>query len=342
METDSTCGGGSVPPGLPMYHPGSALGGRPGYYPNVSPEQQKCVVALRGLIETNALSCFEDEENEYLKMLRFLRARKFDVQKAYTMLAADVAWRSDKKDLRHSTSADILGCDSAAMYTYFPTWMYGFDKQQRPVSWRQFGKFEINKVLKLTTMDKLIRFHGWETEQAVRKMHEQSKATSYNIETFVLVVDAAGWHLSLATSDAFTFIKGMASTDSDHYPERLGTMLLINAPSVLSFAWRVIQAFLDDVTKAKIRIMGTDPKEWQPVLFDLIDRENVPEMYGGLAPNPTPETAFASMDPPLPHPAAPAKEGEEESKLSPLPPAPPTEGDSEIVETSTSVATTTA
>ena len=212
METDSTCGGGSVPPGLPMYHPGSALGGRPGYYPNVSTEQQRCVVALRGLIETNALSCFEDEENEYLKMLRFLRARKFDVQKAYTMLAADVAWRSDKKDLRHSTSADILGCDSAAMYTYFPTWMYGFDKQQRPVSWRQFGKFEINKVLKLTTMEKLIRFHGWETEQAVRKMHEQSKATSYNIETFVLVVDAAGWHLSLATSDAFTFIKGMAST----------------------------------------------------------------------------------------------------------------------------------
>ena len=75
-------------------------------------------------------------------------------------------------------------------------------------------------------------------------------------------------------------------------------MLLINAPSVLSFAWRVIQTFLDDVQKAKIKIMGSDPKEWQPVLFDLIDRDQVPQIYGGFAPDPTPESAFASMNPP--------------------------------------------
>jgi hypothetical protein len=75
-------------------------------------------------------------------------------------------------------------------------------------------------------------------------------------------------------------------------------MLLINAPSVLSFAWRVIQTFLDEVQKAKIKIMGSDPKEWQPVLFDLIDRDQVPQMYGGFAADPTPETAFASMNPP--------------------------------------------
>lgn len=48
----------------------------------------------------------------------------------------------------------------------------------------------------------------------------------------------------------------MAITDSDHYPERLGTMIIINAPSVLSFAWRIIQGFLDAVTKEKINILG--------------------------------------------------------------------------------------
>lgn len=63
----------------------------------------------------------------------------------------------------------------------------------------------------------------------------------YNIETFMLVIDAAGWHLGLGTSDAFVFIKSMATTDSDHYPERLGTLVVINAPSVLAFAWNIIQ-----------------------------------------------------------------------------------------------------
>lgn len=49
-------------------------------------------------------------------------------------------------------------------------------------------------------------------------MNSTSKESGYNIETFVVVVDAAGWSMKLATSDAFAFIKGMASTDSDHYP----------------------------------------------------------------------------------------------------------------------------
>jgi hypothetical protein len=49
----------------------------------------------------------------------------------------------------------------------------------------------------------------------------------------------------------------MASTDGDHYPERLGTCIVINAPFMLSFAWKIIQGFLDDVQKAKIGIYGT-------------------------------------------------------------------------------------
>jgi len=88
----------------------------------------------------------------------------------------------------------------------------------RPVSYRQFGHFEIWNVLKLTSLQKLIRFHSWEAEQALRVMNNSSKDTGYNIETFVLIIDAAGWSMKLATSDAFAFIKGMVSTDADHYP----------------------------------------------------------------------------------------------------------------------------
>lgn len=275
-----------APEGLPLYHPKCSLGQRSGYYPNISREQHDAVLRLKDLLSSeldaaghSLYSQFQhDEEPEYLRSLRFLRARKFDVVKAHAMVKADIAWRADKLTLRRRTSVDILGCDSLSMYAFFPTWMQGFDKQLRPVSYRQFGKFEIGKVLQLTTMERLIRFHAWETEAAVRISLERSRALGYNVETFVLVVDASGWSLKLATQDAFTFIKGMASTDSDHYPERLGTMLLINAPSVLSFAWRVIQTFLDDVTRAKIRIMGSDPKEWQPVLFDLIDRGTSPPL----------------------------------------------------------------
>lgn len=73
----------------------------------------------------------------------------------------------------------------------------------------------------------------------------------------------------------------MASTDGDHYPERLGTLIVVNAPAVLSWAWKAIQNLLDDVQRAKIGIYGTDPNEWMPVLQKIVDRKQIPVSYGG-------------------------------------------------------------
>lgn len=242
----------------------------------------------------------EGQEHTFLKLLRFLRARKFNVDNAFSMIESDILWRSEgnRGNLRNMRAAEVLGCDSREVCKYFPTWIQGYDKQSRPISWRQFGKFEIWSILNHTTMENLIKFHAWETEQSLRMMNQLSVQHQINIETFVLIIDAGGWTVSLATSDAFTFIKGMVGTDSDHYPERLGMMMIINAPFMLSWAWKIIQAFLDDVTKAKIKIYSS-PSEWQPELFKFIDRDQAPIMYGGTQPNPEhPEDFIKSMDPP--------------------------------------------
>lgn len=73
-------------------------------------------------------------------------------------------------------------------------------------------------------------------------------------------------------------------------------MFVINAPSMLSFAWRIIQGFLDKVTKEKIHILS-DQAEWKPLLMKYIDEDQIPQMYGGTAPNPSSEEALLSMNP---------------------------------------------
>jgi hypothetical protein len=268
-----------------------------GYYPNISPAQLKAVNELVALVEQNNLNINIDEEEEFLKLLRFLRARKFVVAKSFELLQKDVLWRleDERLKIRGESASEALGCDVGRFIKYFPAWIQGVDKQARPVSYRQFGKFEIWNVLKETSMARLLRFHAWETEQALRLMYEKSADLNINLETFVVVIDAAGWKMKLATGDAYTFIKGMASTDSDHYPERLGMLIVINAPSMLSVAWKVVKGFLDDVTKAKIKIFSSNKKEWQPVLFNAIDQDQIPEMYGGTAPNPDLVDTMMSM-----------------------------------------------
>jgi hypothetical protein len=299
-----------VLPTLPHYHPESELATRPGYYPNLSDIQIDAITQLKEMITQEKLLLDDSEEHELLRLLRFLRARNFNVQSAFLMLKNDLEWRNQNNltQLKTMSASEVLKCDLHQIFTYFPTWVQGFDRQCRPIAWRKFGKLEIWNVLKLVSMDSLLQFHSWEAEQALRLMKNQSIATGYNIETFVVVIDAAGWHLGLATSDAYTFIRGMSSTDSDHFPERLGKLIVINAPTALSFAWRIVSGFLDAVTLAKIKIYSKQ-SEWLPSLLEIMNEDQIPLQYGGTARDLTPEEALQSMDPPpISPPEHPLKE----------------------------------
>jgi len=293
-----------VPDDVMEYHPLSELRNKLGCYPNITKDHIKEYEELKQLINKAKIDPQVYGENNFNRMFRFLRARKFDPNAAFLMIQKNEKWRKEFAglDLRLEKAEDILNCDLSKVYEYFPTWIQGYDKQSRPVSYRRFGKFEIWNILKLTTLERFMRFHAWESEQSLRLMEQKSQEIGYTIETFVVIIDALGWSIGLATSEAFAYIKSMASIDSDHYPERLGLCIIINAPSMLSFSWRVIAGFLDDVTKAKIKILGTDPNEWRPVLLSVIDEDQLPRMYGGTAPDPEGPNVILSMNPPpVPH-----------------------------------------
>ena len=40
--------------------------------------------------------------------------------------------------------------------------------------------------------------------------------------------------------------------DQDHYPERLGVIVVVNAPRVISIVWNFIKKYLDPVTREKV------------------------------------------------------------------------------------------
>lgn len=108
-------------------------------------DQLECVNDLIDLINEHKLNIHHDDEDDFLKLLRFLRARRFHVQNSFDFLKADIEWRQSPQyeRIRKLSANDILGCEVENIFRFFPTWISGVDKQSRPISWRQFGKFEI-------------------------------------------------------------------------------------------------------------------------------------------------------------------------------------------------------
>lgn len=135
-------------PRCPEYHPLSELLGQAGYYPNISIDQLHAVNELVAMIQEAKLhfpppsigdeeqshsysySYSDSDKDEFLTLLRFLRARKFNVKNAFKMLESDVHWRSEenRSELSRESVQDVLQCNIAEFYHYFPAWMQGYDK----------------------------------------------------------------------------------------------------------------------------------------------------------------------------------------------------------------------
>jgi len=63
-----------------------------------------------------------------------------------------------------------------------------------------------------------------------------------------------------------------------NYPETLGTIVVVNAPSFFPTIWNWIKGWFDEVTRSKIHILGKDPG---PTLRNLVEPADLPKMYGG-------------------------------------------------------------
>jgi hypothetical protein len=97
----------------------------------------------------------------------------------------------------------------------------------------------------------------------------------------IYVIDLEGIGFRDFAGDVVDFVKRASSFCGDHYPERSGSIYLINVPSWFSVIWNAVKPMVDDVTKKKITIMRYGMEAITKALMEKIDIENIPPEYGG-------------------------------------------------------------
>ncbi|KAK9366599.1 CRAL-TRIO domain-containing protein [Lipomyces kononenkoae] len=246
----------------------------------------------RGLYDpANTVGEFGYREDALL--LRFLRARRFNVQDAFTQFHGTEQWRNENEIDKLYNTIDLERYDKTRRL--YPQWTGRRDRRGLPVY-----VFEV-KHLNSKTMSAYEKSVGVASEPGSKTPQKLLGlfALYENLTRFVMplcsilsdrkypgtpitqsmnIVDISGvsltmfWNLRAHMQDASVLATA-------HYPETLGCIFIIGAPSFFSTVWGWIKRWFDPITTSKIFILSKHDMKATLELF--IDPANIPKKYGG-------------------------------------------------------------
>ncbi|KAM7270931.1 hypothetical protein ACFE04_030145 [Oxalis oulophora] len=182
-------------------------------------EEEKAVNSFRQVLIAKDLLPLRHDD--YHTMLRFLKARKFDLDKTVQMWAEMLKWR--KEFGADSIREDFVYEEHEEVQRYYPHSYHGVDKVGHPVYIERIGKIDPGKLMSITTVERFLKYHvkGFETTFAV-KFPACSIAAKKHIDCSVTILDVHGVNWMTFGKLGHDLVMRIQKIDADNYPEVLG------------------------------------------------------------------------------------------------------------------------
>ncbi|XP_035707849.1 SEC14-like protein 2 [Folsomia candida] len=217
--------------------------------------------------------------HDYMKrdiyLVRWLRAKRFDIEASETMFMRNLRWREENK------MDTILNEEWSDLELNYPILMQGCDKIGRPVVSGQAGEWDVRGAILAGLYERGLRYVDRILEESVvivRKAQERGE----NMTQFVAVIDMRHYSFVQHGCPLCVIMYAYAAQSyRDHYPGSAHRVIMINVPSAFLAAWTLIRSALPEDERNLLVLYGRDEHEWKTPLFKEIDPSELTIDFGG-------------------------------------------------------------
>uniref|UniRef100_A0AAQ6AHV3 SEC14-like lipid binding 8 n=1 Tax=Amphiprion ocellaris TaxID=80972 RepID=A0AAQ6AHV3_AMPOC len=232
---------------------------------DLSPKQAEALEQFRARIQ-DILPQLPAQHDHFL--LRWLRARNFNVQKSEAMLRKHVEFRKHMK-------VDTIITEWHApevIEKYLSGGMCGYDREGSPIWYDVIGPVDPKGLFLSASKQDFIKSKIRDCEMLRKECNLQSERLGRNVESITMIYDVEG-----LVCLCFLIIPTVLKCNL------IFIFIFYAAPKLFPVAYNLIKHFLSENTRQKIYILGAN---WQEVLLKYIDAEELPAYYGGKLTDP--------------------------------------------------------
>uniref|UniRef100_A0A8C2WYP4 SEC14 like lipid binding 1 n=1 Tax=Cyclopterus lumpus TaxID=8103 RepID=A0A8C2WYP4_CYCLU len=243
------------------------------YLGDLTPLQESCLIRLRQwLQETHKGKIPKDQH-----VLRFLRARDFNLDKAREFLCQSLTWRKQHQ-------VDFL-LDTwerpQLLQDYYAGGWHHHDRDGRPLYILRLGQMDTKGLVRASGEEGLLRQVLSINEEGLRRCEENTRVFGRPISCWTCLVDLEGLNMRHLWRPGVKALLRIIEVVEANYPETLGRLLILRAPRVFPVLWTLVSPLIDENTRKKFLVYAGNDYQGPGGLVDYIDKEILPDFLGG-------------------------------------------------------------